>query len=513
MTVKKTVKVGKKKVMLVVPPKKASSSAPKRKRAKGSMKGWGGIAGSALGGYLGGPGGSAIGGTIGRAAGALVSKITGFGDYKVNKNSIVSGNSVPTFRNDADGMVVCHREFLYNVVGSVGFNLTSIAINPGLVTSFPLLSRLSTIFEEYEMVGLVAEYRPSSGSAVSSVSSALGVVILATDYDAANPLFSNKQQMESYEYATSTVPFTGCLHPIECARNRNVLDNLYVRTSSPPVGTDVRLYDMGNFQIATEGMQSVYTVGELWFSYDVRLRKPRLPPPIENRTPYMRVITQPASTGTDQLLFGTLIPPVVTSDSNLEYFAFSAINRQFTLVLQQPGVYHFRFATKAQNGNPAPSYAGAIGSNLSFGPNILVGNTQSTWTQTNSSGGQWFVSYDQILTVSSAGSGAANEYTLTVTLGIFWIAGNCDLIVTYLGPSVPLSVTENLFEERPVVFALESLVHPLKCEELKGGTESESDGEDVIGVTTKFDALFVEKHRCADASSTGMAERKRLTRL
>ena len=229
--------------------------------------------GGLAGGILGGPTGMALGST----AGNLVAQISGSGDYRVNSNTLVGSNPVMSFKSGGDGFEMTHEEFLGNVTGSTSFNLTSYPINPGMSDTFPWLSTVAVNFEEYDITGLVFRYKPSSGSAVSSTSSALGVVIMATDYDALNPSFSNKQQMESYEFSTSTVPFNGCIHPVECARNRNVLNSLYIRSGDPPAGSDLRMYDMGNFQIATEGMQSSYVIGELWVVYRLRLRKPRLP--------------------------------------------------------------------------------------------------------------------------------------------------------------------------------------------------------------------------------------------
>jgi hypothetical protein len=408
--------------VVAAPPKRRK--APKQK-SSGTLKGWGGVVGS----YLGGP----VGGMVGQAAGSLISKITGFGDYKVNSNSIVKGNSVPTFRNDADGMVVCHREFLRNITGTVAFNLNSIAINPGLSESFPLLALLTQSFEEYEMDGLVFEYRPSSGSAVSSTSSALGVVILATDYDAANPLFANKQQMESYEYSTSTVPFAGCIHPVECKRSRNVLDNLYVRTTAQPSGTDIRMYDMGNFQYATEGMQSSYVVGELWVSYDCRLRKPRLPAQVFS-SDHLRVITRPAGSANDQLLFGTSPPfHYETSDSDLAMFGVSTANTSWTCKFKLSGDYMLQYAFFATTSAAACNFTLTSGVNLAAGPNILRGNTVPLF----STSGALFYNLWFCIRCVASGTGVANDFTLTINSGAATLA-NSDLQVWRIGVTAPL---------------------------------------------------------------------------
>lgn len=279
--------------------KVATKAKKKRTRPKTTRLG---LLGHIAGGFF-GPHGS----DLGRAAGNAISRITGMGDYKVSENSVSKGNSVPTFMQGGSGVRICHREFLQDVTGSVAFTLQSYQINPGLSPTFPLLSQLAATFDEYDLRGLVFEYRPSSGTAVSSTSAALGVVIMATNYDSTDPLFVNKQQMESYEFSNSTVPFQGCIHPVECARNRNVLESLYVRTGNQTSGTDLRFCDLGVFQLATVGMQSAYVTGELWVSYDVYLRKPRLSiSPALQSCFVWHVTTGPNNTsGTSALPFGS----------------------------------------------------------------------------------------------------------------------------------------------------------------------------------------------------------------
>ena len=296
-------------------------------KGKGILSAIGGLAG----GYFGGP----LGANLGMAAGDLISSITGFGAYQVRKNTVSEGNSVPTFKNTGDGMVVCHREFITDVKGSVDFaQQIKLFINPGLLATFPWLSQLATNFEEWDARGLVFEYRPSSGSAISSTSSALGVVVMATDYDVLNPDFTTKQQMESYEYSTSTVPFTGCMHPVECDRNKTVLPSLYIRSSpAVPAAADQRLYDMGKFQLATAGMQSVYTVGELWVSYDMVFRKPRIPTTLAPAYSHFR--ETPAGTATATNRLGTS-GAVATANSTLNEIIPNGTNG---LVFSQVGTY------------------------------------------------------------------------------------------------------------------------------------------------------------------------------
>jgi len=127
------------------------------------------------------------------------------------------------------------------------------------------------------MHGLIFEYVTTSATAVSSTNTALGQVVMATDYDALDASFISSRQMLASLYSNYGVPCTGLTHAVECATRKSFSDVLYVRQGAPPASSDLRLYDVGNFQIATEGMQSGVTqIGGLWVSYDVTFMKPVL---------------------------------------------------------------------------------------------------------------------------------------------------------------------------------------------------------------------------------------------
>lgn len=214
----------------------------------------------------------------GTAAAKLVSWVTGHGDYKISGNSLLGSGAPPSFSRDGDGIRVRHREFIADV-SSIGaaFNNTAYALNPGLPAVFPWLSTIAAGFEQYKFEGLILEFRSLSAVAVSSTNTALGAVVLATNYDPYDPQFINKQQMEGYEFSCSGPPCASMLHPIECASRMTVDPIKYVRAGGAPPGTDLRMYDMGLFQIATVGQQAASNIGEIWITYDVRFFKPKLP--------------------------------------------------------------------------------------------------------------------------------------------------------------------------------------------------------------------------------------------
>jgi hypothetical protein len=408
-------------------------------------------------------------------AGKLMSTITGFGDYKVNRNTVIAGNSVPSFRQGGDGVRVCHREFLFDVVGTVAFNLNAYFINPGLPGTFPWLSLIAQNFEEYEMDGLVFEYRPSSGSAVSSTSSALGVVILATDYDALNSNFASKQAMESYEYSTSTVPFTGAMHAVECARNKNVLENLYTRTTVVPSGADQRMYDMGKFQIATQGMQSSYTVGELWVSYDVRFRKPRL-----LNSPlmfYNHFHESPLGTATATLQWGTA-GAVATPLSNLNTVFPSGSGATSVITFSAVGSYHIITIFQGSiTGVPAL----ITGGNITTGAPWYLDNAVSVFSIVT--GG--FAAYLASINVTAPGSGVANQVTFFPSLTGF-TDGKIDMFVypaqnssLYLPPPSEIVDEKDFYKDfRPLVDPKFPVIKPSSASEVnKGQADRDLAGE------------------------------------
>jgi len=285
----------KKKTATKVKAKKVSRNMTPTLKGKGFYSGFlsdlGGMVGSGLGALVGNP---TMGGKIGSGLGGIASRITGFGDYKLQSNTIMADTGPPVFSNGADGSVsIARREYVGDVLSSIVFNNNVFQLNPSNPALFPWLSTISTAFEQYEFLGLVFEYRPTSGSAIASTNNALGVVIMSTSYDVLDAAFTSKQAMEAYQYTVSTVPANTAIHGVECKRSLNVLQNLYVRQFIQPSGADPRFYDLGKFQLATFGMQAAnITIGELWVSYHIKLIKPKLP-----ESKYMAFV-DPTSTST-----------------------------------------------------------------------------------------------------------------------------------------------------------------------------------------------------------------------
>lgn len=216
--------------------------------------------------------------------------IAGRGDYimgpraPISQNVLMNGREVPKFKSGYHGAtVVTHREYIGDIISGTtagSFNVQSFLLNPGNSITFPWLSNLAAQYEEYSWHGMIFEFRTTSSDALNSTNTALGTVVMATEYNANRASFTSKVQMENYEFAQSAKPSLSQIHGVECDPREGVLSKLYVRDNSPSVTgavEDARFYDFGTFQIATSGMQaSAVTVGELWVSYCVELYKPNL---------------------------------------------------------------------------------------------------------------------------------------------------------------------------------------------------------------------------------------------
>lgn len=206
-------------------------------------------------------------------------KITGFGDYHVSGNTLMTDNAPPMFQSSGQGVRLSHREYIGDIISSEDFSLQSYDINPGQEGTFPWLSSIAKHFEQYAFNGLIFEFRSTAGDAIASTNNALGLVVMATDYDVLDATYADKQEMQQSMFCCSGPPSRNLTHPIECDPSTLPLNNLYVRSGDESGTRDLRFQDMGKFQVATQGQQLAgVNVGELWVSYDVTFFKTQSPP-------------------------------------------------------------------------------------------------------------------------------------------------------------------------------------------------------------------------------------------
>lgn len=233
-----------------------------------------------------------VGKQVGNAA-SWLSRVFGFGKYTVKSNSLVSGwgqnvhsgmnyGAPPTFANPRTGsdIIIAHSEFISEIQSSTSFATTTYAINPGNPTLFPWFSQIAKLYEEYEILGLLYEYRPTIGSGTNAAVPLIGSVAMATDYDVYDSNYSTMTSLLNAEFASSAVADQSFMHAVECDPRRNVLKSLYVQpglTQAVVPQGDARFSFMANTTVATEGQAaSGVIIGKLYVTYHIRLSRPML---------------------------------------------------------------------------------------------------------------------------------------------------------------------------------------------------------------------------------------------
>lgn len=173
--------------------------------------------------------------------------------------------------------VLANREYLGDILSSQNFAMSvSATINPGLSEYFPWLSQVAKNYTQYRFRSLMFHYKSTSGALTTT--QALGQIIGSANYNVYEAEPTSKSQLLNTIFAQSTVPSEDCNFAIECEPSQTVTGGLlYVRGGTPAAG-DLRLYDLGNFYLATNGMSADNVkMGELWISYEIELYKPQLP--------------------------------------------------------------------------------------------------------------------------------------------------------------------------------------------------------------------------------------------
>lgn len=220
---------------------------------------------------------------ISSAVGNYISRVTGHGDYKVSSNSLTTSPSLtPSFSAGNETFTVKHTEYIKDIFGSTDFLHHDFNINPTNRVLFPWLSSIAVNYEKYNFKGLLFHYKSTSANALNSTNTALGTVIMTTEYDVSKPPFHNKMEAENYEFSNSGPPSMSMLHPVECKASSEAYKWRY--TESPQVvpgavtQVEENLLNHGRFQLSTVGMQAAANIGELWVTYDVVFTTPRVPP-------------------------------------------------------------------------------------------------------------------------------------------------------------------------------------------------------------------------------------------
>jgi hypothetical protein len=184
----------------------------------------------------------------------------------------------PSGATNRRSQVIDEDEYIGEINGSVLFTTTAYPMNPGQAATHPWGSRLASLYEEYDYEELEFYYKREVSEFATNGQT--GKVILSIDYDAADAAPTSKQQVEDTQPHMDGMPCTARISLKADVSLMRKQPSKYVRFGAQQSGTDLRVYDAGNFYISTQGCVNTNVIGELHVKYRVRVKVPVLTPNI-----------------------------------------------------------------------------------------------------------------------------------------------------------------------------------------------------------------------------------------
>jgi len=309
----------------------------------------------------------------------------GQGEYTVS-NSLVSGAQnafqVPTFAPSKDGasVIISHREYIRNLYAPSAagdFVNEALSVNPGLEAVFPWLSQVAVNYEEYEMKQLMFTFR-STVSDFNSGTGQCGQVIIASQYNVAQEPFSDKLTMMSYDGAQSSKTTEHQIHGVECDPSKlSGSPGKYIRWQPLSQDNDIKEYDHAQFNIAIADIPSAFinqSIGELWVTYTVELRKPKL---VVNRALSLdRDIAMLLSNGAGSkpLAFRAATEPLLGTLLQQDFVKYGR-NNSIGVSFGPSGVLYTSFAVEGTRITFPAAYSGCIQMKVQVAFNTALGTT------------------------------------------------------------------------------------------------------------------------------------------
>jgi hypothetical protein len=296
---------------------------------------------------------------------------------------------------------------------------------------FPWLSQLATNYEQFSFKGLLFEYKTMSGNALTSTNTALGTVILATQYNTNDTPFTSKIEMEQYEFAQSVVPSCSIIHPVECAPSETVLSKLYISNPGSTVPGDPRFSNLGTFNLATSGMQAAAVVGELWVTYHVTFLKPRLAPQEYYWHATSNTVSGSYYAAALNLIYGEPSSFSVDPTSSIAIIPSGTTPNLLTFPQGYAGVYFFIISVIGSGGVPsgwAITYTGDLAPSYYFGRSFNQISANSPLPQSVSPTPSSSNSNNTYIAVFSS-TGLGGTINFIPSFGGYNVA-YCDLIIT-----------------------------------------------------------------------------------
>jgi len=217
----------------------------------------------------------------------------------VGTSGIVVGDGINSSRvivNDSviEDTFMVRREKIANINGSTTFDIQQqLYINPGNTVLFPIFSQIAATYEQYRVNRCEFSYETEAYTASGSTLGA-GKVIQVTNFDPDDTAFATDTQAENYSGMVKGAPYASTCHNIIQAHNHPKLgrkgtnrdftcNNYYVYSSAnqlSPLTNAAKFYDVGNYNLITNGNAGTTEIGELYVTYSFTMIRPKQQTPL-----------------------------------------------------------------------------------------------------------------------------------------------------------------------------------------------------------------------------------------
>lgn len=181
-------------------------------------------------------------------------------------------SSAPSVTASRDSARIVHKELVVKVAGTTAYTVGStLALNPGLASTFPWLSTQAGSWESYRFNKLRFCYHTRTATTTG------GSVQLVPDYDAADAAPSSEFIAASYEDMQEDAPWKDITCELRPQAMFPMGPKKFVRTGPLSANQDIKTYDAGNFFVTTTDAAGAANWGLIWVEYDVTLFTPQAP--------------------------------------------------------------------------------------------------------------------------------------------------------------------------------------------------------------------------------------------
>jgi hypothetical protein len=205
----------------------------------------------------------------------------------------------PVIKQTSGGVRIQHCE-LYNsnVAGSLAYTIqNTIALNPGLASTFPWLAPQAEKWEQYVCHRLSVEWEPIAPTNTQ------GVIAISPEYDPNDEPPTTEQELA----ATEGTVYDKVWEDFECVLDRKAMMGGVARkfVRSAAVAGNKKMYDLGKCYVVSNNETSTNSVGKVWICYDFEFFIPQ-----DSPAPTVSSVTSMFSRELLQTLATTVTTPV-----------------------------------------------------------------------------------------------------------------------------------------------------------------------------------------------------------